>query len=253
MVQEFSNCGNWKVYGNPNPKIMVAGHSHTYAMFTAIQNNPELSENFGIVAQADFSSDRAPDDDYWNFVVELAKKSRTAISWNGNQHNLHFLIDTKLKFNTVGYFSDKRSPVVPINRIRNTFNPTFYELGSYLSRFSDPSNILLLGTPSPMAKTFLDKRIADDYYFGELAVSMGIPRDKISASSDELRVFMWKITQELTEEVSLEFGCKYIPVPKSAYDANSILNPEFYAGDLTHANESFGTLMLNEISRFGGF
>lgn len=247
MLQEVSDCGDWRIYGSLNPKILVAGHSHTFQMFMAVQRRPEYRDFFGVVTHANFENQIRPNNNYWNFVAELAKNQTTAISWNGNQHNLHFLVDANLKFNSVGLIQGKNYPFVSTGRIKELFRPTFYELGLILSRFTNRENIYLLGTPAPKSKKYIDKNIEADGFFNQIGEEWGIPRQKIKASSNDLRAYMWKITQELTAKTAAEFGCKYVPIPKETHDEDGILLNKYYADDLTHANEDLAALVMDQL------
>ena len=253
MLQELSNCGTWRVAGSLNPKVLIAGHSHTFSMFEALNSSDELSQIFGIVTQADFSKHVHQDNNYWNFVVDSANSQPTVISWNGNQHNIHFLIDDQSKFKAQGLSESENYSAVSLARIKELFTPTFYELGLYLSRFKSRANLSLVGTPPPLPKKVLDKRIIGDIYFGELAKGLGIAKKDVRASSDELRTFMWRITQDLAASKAAEFGCKFIPTPCTSYDLDSVLLEKYWSNDLTHANKQFGILMLEEIRRVHGF
>lgn len=250
MLQEISKCGKWKVYGNLEPKILIAGHSHTFAMYLALQNSKKFLKNIALVTQSDFTAQNPQDNDYWNYVVELSKMQKTAISWNGNQHNIHFLLDANYKFNAFGLMQNKNFPYVSVSRIKEVFKPTFYELGLILSRFSNRNNLCLLGTPAPKTKSFLDsqlQKVSAETFFEDLGASMGISKNNLKASSNELRTFMWGITQQLTEKVGKDFSCDFLSSPKTTQNKDGILLEKYYTDDLTHANEEFGFIMLEAI------
>jgi hypothetical protein len=248
MLQEFTKSGNWKIHGSLNPKILVAGHSHTFAMFMALQQNQNFQNTIALVSHANFDNQLRPDNEYWDFIVEQSNGKNLAISWNGNEHNLHFLIDTKIRFNSVGIHERSNYPFVTLTRIKELFRPTFYELELILSRFPDRSRICVLGTPSPKPQDLLTERIQHDQFFLEMGEKLGIQKSDIRASNNELRTFMWKLTQELTEKSAKELGCQFLPVPHESLDHNSLLNEIYCGDDLTHANPTFGGLMLRKIS-----
>ena len=75
-------------------------------------------------------------------------------------------------------------------------------------------------------------------------------KTELRASSDSLRTFMWKLTQEMTMETAAEHGSKFLEIPKNTYDQNFVLLQEYYAEDLTHTNEKFGERLLIEIDRY---
>lgn len=249
MLQEYSKSGFWKVYGDLEAKVLVSGHSHTYAMLCAMQNRSEFHNSVAVVTQADFSQHRIHDYDYWDFVAELSTSQTTAISWNGNQHNVHFLLDTNETFIAYGLnqANETNAPVIPISQIKELFRPTFYELEMVLERFKDASNLILLGTPAPKPMPVIKKFLMGDNFYQDMAKSLGIELEKVKVSSDSLRVFMWEITQNLTQQLAIKFGCKFLPVPKVTLAANKTLADGYWADDVTHANEDFGALMIQEL------
>lgn len=252
MNDIISKCEKWKLYGNPESNYLLAGHSHLFAMYMAMNNNAYFQQFFGLITQSEFNKPNQPDSDYWDFVAHLSKNKNTLISWNGNQHNIHFLLNTNLKFSAIGFHENKALPSVPLGRIKDLFRPTFYELELILSRFPNLENVCLLGTPSPKPKKLLNQFIQKDQYFIDLAKKLNLDQSSISVSDDDLRIFMWKITQDLTAETAIKFGCKFLATPKSTHDGNYLMLEKYSAPDLTHANESFGDVMLSEIQSFYG-
>jgi hypothetical protein len=252
MMNLKSECGDWVLYGNQNPKILVIGHSHIFSMYLAITQIEKYQTDFGIVAQADFSTHKQQSQSYWDFVNSLAKNCSTALSWNGNQHNIHFLLETDIRFNAFGLSNQGDYPIVPVSQIRELFKPTFDELRGVLKDFPINTNNCLLGTPPPKDKSFLNEQLHTDEYFVNLGKELGIKKSKLAASSNEIRAYMWSITQELTAETALEFNWKYLESPKSTYGKDKILESKYYANDLTHTNESYGVAMLDKISNFYG-
>lgn len=252
MTNLISDCGDWALYGNQNPRILVVGHSHTFSMYLAITQIEKYQADFGIVAQADFSTHKQQGQSYWDFVISLAKTCSTALSWNGNQHNIHFLLETETKFNAFGLLSQGDYPMVPVSQIRELFKPTFDELRAVLQNFPKNTSNCLLGTPPPKNKDFLNERLHTDDYFVNLGKELGIKKSDLVASPNEIRAYMWSITQELTAEAAKEFNWKYLESPKSTFGKDKILESKYYANDLTHTNESYGVAMLDEISNFYG-
>jgi len=246
----------WATHGSTNPNVLIAGHSHTFALLMAIRKNVKFSKNFGLIAEANtkkFGTGVIRDLTYWKFVSNKSDAQPTVISWNGNQHNIHFLLDDGNSFQIHEIYQEFDSaPVVPVAQVRALFAPTFEELRSTLRIFNNPSNIYLLGTPPPKSKKFIDSILLSDPFFSEKAASLGIPKSDIQATSDTLRIAMWKLTQQITQEIAVEFGCKFIPNPESTQDENGLLKNEFWTSDITHANESFGEIVLEEIIRVVG-
>jgi hypothetical protein len=248
-----SGSRTWTIYGNDSPKALIAGHSHTFALLMAIRRNPGLQAIFGLVAESrekKLGAGTMRDEEYWSYVAKVSLSQPTFISWNGNQHNIHFLVDEQMPFQIHDLYNKYPSaPVVPLVQVRELFAPTFNELRSTLSNFTTHESLTLLGTPAPKPKVFIDQILSKDKFFTTKAHSLGIPDSRIVASSDELRLAMWKLTQIMTKEIADEFGCKFMPTPQFSLDSKGLLREQFWSDDITHANQYFGELLLDDISK----
>lgn len=177
---------------------------------------------------------------------QAQKAKKTAIIWNGNQHNVHFLLDSGMPFNFFGANLDTNFPTVPISQLRALFNPTFDELKTVILQFPKSSKILLIETPAPKPKSFLDARITSDIDFLNIAKNLGLNLSDLKASSDELRVALWKLNQQMTAEIAKVFSYPLISVPESSVTEQGTLQEDFCGDDLTHANFKYGKLLLNK-------
>ncbi len=221
-------------------------------MYLALMKNDYFQEKFGLVAQSDFSVHKQQDENYWRFVQSFSASECKAISWNGNQHNIHFLLKTEYQFKCLGLNENLSVPVIPQSQIRELYKPTFEELKMVLNGFSKSASVILLGTPAPKDKQFLDKHLKNDPYFTQIGENLGISKKDLSATDNNIRAYMWKITQKMTQEVSAKYNYEFFPSPALSYNEASILFSDYYADDLTHANEKYGNLMLKElINHFG--
>ena len=247
MKNLISPCGDWKVYGSAQPKILIAGHSHTFALYSAITNQSRFSDSFAVVAQSDFSTHIQQSESYWNFVSSISASQPIAIMWNGNQHNIHFLLESELKCNFYGLPMEVGMPLVPLKQIQELFKPTFEELTNVLKKFSKNTEIILLGTPGPKKSDFLNSLIANDPYFVKVGSDLGLSPKELKASKNSLRAYMWNFTQNMTKELAEDFGFRFVPTPNKTLDDSLILKSEYYSDDLTHANELFGVEMLETL------
>jgi hypothetical protein len=247
MINNSSNNGDWSVYGSKTPKILIAGHSHTFALYSAITNQKKFGDFFAIVAQSDFSTHIQQSENYWDFVVSIAKNQPVGIMWNGNQHNIHFLLESDLKCNFYGLPIEVGMPQVPVKGIHELFKPTFNELAHVLNKFSKNTEIILLGTPGPKDSDFLNSKIANDPYFVKVGSDLGLTPKELRASNNSLRAYMWNITQTMTKDLAEDFGLRFVATPRKTLDDSLILKSEYYSDDLTHANELFGIEMLETL------
>lgn len=220
----------------------------------AVQRRPKYQKIFGVVSQADFSKPLERDLSYWEFVASHSKKRTIGIVWNGNQHNFHFLLDTNEPFKVFNFFEDNQnSPAIPMSQIKQLFKPTFDELENTIKLFNKSKELILIGTPPPKSKQFIDQKIMSENFFLEIAKNNGLSGKQLSATSDSFRTAMWKITQTMTNEIAIRHGHKFIPIPSTAIDENGLLVSDYWTEDVSHANEDFGALMMDAILNSMGF
>ncbi len=239
---------DWKIWGDKDSAVLIAGHSHTFSMHLAIEQNSKFRENFCIANQEDLSKHKLRDETYWEFVAANSNSKKIGIAWNGNQHNIHFLIETKKPFKVYNLINDNKDyPAVSLTRVKELYKNTFDELKSIIERYFLNVDFFLIGTPPPKSKNHLDKLIKADPLFIVLGNKFAIPTSELETSSDDLRIAMWKLTQKLTSEVANQFGVNFVGVPDEATSPNGLLKDKYWTDDLTHANEKFGALMLEQV------
>ena len=246
-----SKKSDWKLYGSDDPRFLISGHSHTFSIYAALQNSTKHSKNFGIATQHNFKNPKKIDLSYWKFVVSQATDKTVLIFWNGNQHNIHFLLDTYEPFNVFKiYEKDSFSPVISLNQLKALFAPTFLELSEVIQLFPDTKNLALVQTPAPKAKAFIESKIQSVEFFLKLASEKKLKIDELEASSDTIRVGLWNLNNQLLNEISVKFDLPLIPIPADTIDKNGLLKEIFYTDDLTHANELYGLKMLEHLSGY---
>lgn len=74
----------------------------------------------------------------------------------------------------------------------------------------------------------------------------------LGVSAPELRMAFWRLQAQLLEELCAELKIEVLPPPSAALDSDGFLAPEFYAKDATHANASYGELVLHQIDESFG-
>jgi hypothetical protein len=139
------------------------------------------------------------------------------------------------------------APSIPTIQLIKLFEPTFEKLKFLIKELRYESEVIVLGTPPPKPKIFIDSLIRNDHFFVNSAIASGIEHDFIESSSDELRVCMWNFIQSQLEIIANENNCIFLPVPSKTIESNGLLKSEYWSDDITHANEDFGALMLDEI------
>ena len=66
-------------------------------------------------------------------------------------------------------------------------------------------------------------------------------------TSDSLRLRLWEVVTEMLKKRAAEFGVSFLEAPKASRDNAGMLLQEFW-GDVTHANSSYGHLLIQELA-----
>jgi len=190
-------------------------------------------------------------------VVELAQTRDIALSWRGNQHNGDFLLmpDRPLDFVPRSY-PDKTvlsgAQVVPEAAIREHFQPSMDELAGILKELGQAPGRrhLVLGTPAPMHnEAEIRRRLGREPAFASRASSLGLDVATIGITPASVRRKLWYVIQEMMAETAASHGAAFVPSPPGSLDAESFLRLDMSGGDITHANERYGRLMLGQIAK----
>jgi hypothetical protein len=66
-------------------------------------------------------------------------------------------------------------------------------------------------------------------------------------SSPALRMKFWTLQARVLEKICTEMGIEVMAPPAAARDKSGFLKRDYYANDATHANHSYGELLLREV------
>jgi hypothetical protein len=87
-------------------------------------------------------------------------------------------------------------------------------------------------------------------YHESLFAKEGIEVQGVSTAS--LRMKFWKMQARLIQELCAPLDIEAVMPPPKAVDTAGFLRSEFYSKDATHANASYGELVLCQIERLAG-
>lgn len=238
-------------------RAVIAGHSHL-SSFAALA--PTLG-GVEVVATADglpFDILKGPwprDDAYWARLRELSDQHEVILSWQGNQA-AQFLFAPEPDFDFVSSTLvsapvDTRALVVAERAVRTLFEKSFAGLRVVIEQLragDHPCAITVLGTAPPKGDNArLRANLHVEPYFAKLALSRNMELADVPLSNPMLRLKLWSLIQQMTCEVAEASGCVFVPVPADAQDDQGFLRPEFWAGDITHANHAYGRLQLSQL------
>jgi GT2 family glycosyltransferase len=233
--------------GSADPALLVAGHSHRYAFLDHFNRSGENARVaiLEVASNADIETDT-----YWNIALDTARRRGVAlvIVWDGNQHNVHFLLESAERFSVYpasGPWADGRSrPLIPRSLFREFFAPSVERLRAILAR-SNGARVIVLGTPPPKPDDHVRDRLHKEPLLADAAASLGMTPSTLEVTPLPVRVELWRITQELLREVADACGAPFVAVPEKAF-AGGALTGEMSYPDVTHANGVWAEIMVDE-------
>ena len=243
-------------------KVVIAGHSHSAAISRALVN-----ASTGVQRQArDIALQHGigglrggpGKPDYWDNLRELAQTRSVAVVWNGNQHNADFLLacDQPLDFFPRGYPDPSVLPqarLVAETVIREHFSPSLEPLRQLLTEMPAHHGLkrLLVGTPAPLFNNCdIRERLSKEPLFGEKAAAMGVDIAQAEIMPPTVRRKLWYVIQAMMAEIAEQGSWQFVPVAPDTMDERGFIRSELSAGDVTHANIEFGSMMVRQIARF---
>lgn len=242
---------------NEEAEFVLAGHSHKWAMGAPRgyqgPRGPVPAEKFGrggYYFLEENGGSRTPA--YWTEFAAFAKGRDAIVVWNGNQHFTQFLFDYPARFDFLieglpgGNDVHANALIVPQRLVRAWAGQALGGLRDLAGnlRAHGARTISVAGTPPP----------PPDYAKFETKIRAGWGAVAASGSPDvataelmrpEILLKIWHLIQIMMQEVAVEFGGRFISVPKAATDERGFLAEQFRLNnDFTHASDEFGALML---------
>jgi hypothetical protein len=258
VVEIKSKSGKWTLYGDTDAQIVVCGHSHAASILQANLLPDSSLENYPKVAVCYTSNwvDGPPgDQEYWEFAAKMGSGKHVVIVWNGNQHSENFIFQTRPLFTLIGIRdeNEKTDDVVipiPITLIKAYFEritPSFDDLSRLIPLMSGALSITILSGPAPMPRSHIESVIREDKFYSAIANELGLEVDSLSLTRDSLRLRLWEVVTEMLKERAAEFGVTFLEAPKVSRDNAGMLAQEYW-GDVTHANSTYGRLLIQELA-----
>jgi hypothetical protein len=251
VTTEIASTNVWRLYGDQDPQILGAGHSHARNLLTAIEAGLGPA---GVRCAVAFTTDREPPtrDDYWDYVAELAAGRTLAVVWNGNQHNSAFMLRHRPPFRVYRPGGIELGPEegawLPRVLFREAWDSTFDGLRALLRRVVPIAQVLVVCTPPPNPEALVRSVLLEEPHFIRLAAELGYDLDNLQITPEPVRVALWSVLVEMLEDVAVTEGATFVPVPDGVTSADGLLLPEFGAGDVTHAGPAYGGRVWGQLS-----
>jgi len=248
VISSVSKSGKWTLYGDLDAQTIVCGHSHAAAILQAQLNLESPHPDVAVCYTSDFTQGPPGDQEYWEFVGEIASGKKLAVVWNGNQHIANFLFQTIPPFTLHGVTeSDHNRMPIPKTMVKEFFKPFFEELNLIMPMMASASSITLVNGPAPKPLTHIQTCFMNEQFFVTIADSLNLDIDSLELTSDSLRLELWRLVSEMLASYAQSLGAYFLDVPIESLDSSGLLLEEYWHSDTTHANEYYGKLLVEKI------
>lgn len=140
--------------------------------------------------------------------------------------------------------------MVPESLLREQFKETYEALGRVVDLLHrhKAKQVLVVGTPAPRGRanelrSYMER---EDFFMSE-AIRLGIDISTVRITELSVRITMWKLIQEMTQEAATTYGASFIPAFRASREADDSLKRKYWNDDSTHANTDYGVVMLENI------
>jgi hypothetical protein len=239
-------------------RVLVAGHSHMFCLGAAQGYKGSLAFVPSAVRGAalcflmdEWRGSRSAA--YWDALVDNAAGRQVVLAFNGNQHYGDFLLQADTPFDFVeptcpNAPAASATMLVPRRLVKAHFDQTLVGLRELIGRLlkAGAQEVVLLGSPAPKAdnRRFMDV-ILNSEFMKEVARRRGLELQRVALTPEPILLKMWHVLQELMAESAASASARFAPTPEHTCGADGFLAEAYVRpGDLTHANDEFGRLML---------
>ena len=240
---------------------IVAGHSHAICLGMPFQigdgTPQEIRLEFGSGLISALTGAWPRDDAYWDKLTLLAKNRTVFLFWKGNQHIKNFLFEWKPPFDLVltGESSRALQPdalLIPEEMIRTFYLPSIKLLGPLLHKLRQAAGPMpvVCGTPAPKADDDAIRRVLRRER--DLMTVLESQKEDVHSArltAAVIRYKLWRVLQDVMKDVAENADVAFFPVPSQTLTVDGFLRPEYWADDVTHANKSYGRVVVQALSQ----
>ena len=249
-----------RAYGSPkvaNPRIILFGDSHTYAVQRAIERRVVKEIAVPLKAHRLRKTKNGivmGDTSFEEFLAKASTLSDADVVVSmigGNQHAVFSTVQHPRHF-TFMLPGDKAArddaEIIPYRALAQHFEAGIRGRdGQSLEalRKAARGRVVHLQPPPPKRDNDHILRHHESRFAEDKIADLGV-------STPELRMAFWQLQATLLASLCAELDIEVLPPPPGALDPDGFLAEAFYASDATHANPLYGELVLQQIEeRFG--
>lgn len=245
----------WRARRMTKRKVLIVGDSHVYAIKAAVDKIAGHRSDFEFVAlrlSTQKNGTKIGDIDFPDLlgaVAHLRSSDALVTALRGNQYNTMGLMRHPRPFEVMipGFADLPEGSYEELIPYATAYSFMFDSLkrgyGKQLVRIAKASAapVFCLSAPAPKED---DEHILKgaETYFRDAGIS------DIGVSPAALRLKLWELQNRALAKFCSESNLAFLPNPPRARDANGYLARAYYAGDATHANAAYGSLVLDQIA-----
>lgn len=265
-------------------ELLFTGHSHMHAVVRSLRSKAPDSEQFVSDHRVAVLLP-TPNSDYRRALAVVAPAKTIIISWQGNQHS-EFLFSALGSFDFVyskkpdlplhapwdlraapvaarmrrlkallagGLEPSPQGPLIPEQLVREHFSASLVELRRLLADLTAAGarRIIILGGPAPRGN---DEEVLERVT-GERLLNSKLEEFRRGVGSVRVtpllvRMKLWAVIQDLLQETAAAAAAEFLAAPQESFDWENGLNREYWAGDVTHANQQYGDLIVRRLGQY---
>lgn len=240
-----------------NPRIILFGDSHTYAVQRAIERR--VAKQLAVPLEAHRlkkikNGIVMGDTTFEEFLAEAATLGKDDVAFSmigGNQHAVFSTVQHPQRFSFMlpgDRATRDGAEIIPYRALAQHFEAGIRGRdGKSLEalRKATRGRVVHLQPPPPKRDNDHILRHHESRFAEDKIADLGV-------SAPELRMAFWQLQATLLTRLCTELDIEVLPPPPGALDPDGFLAEDFYASDATHANPLYGEQVLQQIEeRFG--
>lgn len=229
------------------PRALVIGNSHTASMTSAWKDN-----EYKPIDIYWLKNKKQPDrgniefDDAIKLIKTLSDDDFLFISLIGTYHNIMGLIKHPIPFDFYESPDSVDRPrqdyfLIPHNVMRSEMDRMLEGSGTVKALAKSAGCVTYIISPPPPKGNheFISTRTRA--YRGTLL-------DSASINDAAIRAKIWRLEMNRMADWATSNSMRFLPVPAGSLSGEGYLAEEYYGSDVTHANEAYGALVLDQIA-----
>ena len=245
-------------------RIVGVGHSHLTALQRAWQSEENrynfefeklvlaraLASRYATVPSILAKDVRAFSPPVLELLAERQNDNTAFISLTGgNACNIFGLIEHSTPFD----FIDPEEPDIPVENENSTV--PYRHIAQLLNEMMNPHLNELIAlrafvkgrlahfeSPPPIRSNDYIRKNLDEFF-------RKVDTDR-AISGSYLRLKLWRMQSRIYSRLCTQINVDFVRAPISAQDGEGFLLPEYYSNNATHANSSYGALVLDLVAKY---